>query len=456
MENTMTGQVEKRTIEELAIFGGRPAFSEPLHVGRPNIGDREMFLNHVEDILDRRWLTNDGRYVQEFEHRVADLVGAKHCVTTCNATVALEIAIRAVGLSGEVIVPAFTFIATAHALQWQEITPVFCDIDPYTHNIDANRVMRLVTPRTSGIIGVHLWGRPCDVEALEDLAQDLGLTLLFDAAHAFGCSYKKRMIGTFGSAEVFSFHATKFLNTFEGGAVVTNDDELARKLRLMKNFGFSWYDEVVYLGTNGKMSEVSAAMGLAGLESMDEFIATNRQNHMHYKRELADIPGVSIITYDEINRCNYQYVILEIDEALTGISRDLLMVILHHENVFARRYFFPGCHRMEPYRSYFPNAGVLLPHTEQLVKRVLCLPTGTAVGERQIRVVCDLLRLAIENSAAVLAERSRYSSEHWVQQVPPGIALGSYQKQLGLGSKSEKRAQSTKSTAQQSRGVPHA
>jgi len=422
----MAGQVAKRSIEELAIFGRRPAFSEPLHVGRPNIGDRETFFSYVKDILDRRWLTNDGRYVQEFEHRIADLVGAKHCVTTCNATVALEIAIRAVGLSGEVIVPAFTFIATAHALQWQEITPVFCDVDPYTHTIDAGQVVRLITPRTSGIIGVHLWGRPCDVKALEEIARDQGLALLFDAAHAFGCSYKKRMIGTFGSAEVFSFHATKFLNTFEGGAVVTNSDELARKLRLMRNFGFDGYDEVVYLGTNGKMSEVSAAMGLAGLASLDEFIAVNHRNYNYYKRGLADVPGVSVLAYDETESCNYQYVTLEIDETLTGLSRDLLMEIMHHENILARRYFFPGCHRMEPYRSYFPNAGLLLPHTERLVKRVLCLPTGTAVEERQIRVICDLLRLAIENGAAVRAQKSRYSPERWVQQIPRSIEMGAY------------------------------
>ena len=180
----------------------------------------------------------------------------------CNATVALEIAIRAMGMSGEVIVPSFTFVATAHALQWQEITPVFCDIDPRTHNLDPNRIEEMITPRTTGIIGVHVWGRPCAVDALAEIAQRRHLKLLFDAAHAFGCSYQGQMIGNFGDAEVFSFHATKFFNTFEGGAVVTNDDELAAKMRLMKNFGFHGYDNVIYVGTNGKMSEVSAAMGL--------------------------------------------------------------------------------------------------------------------------------------------------------------------------------------------------
>ncbi|MEI2422502.1 DegT/DnrJ/EryC1/StrS family aminotransferase, partial [Arthrospira platensis SPKY2] len=173
----------------------------------------------------------------------------------CNGTIALEILIRATELKGEVIVPSFTFIATAHALQWQEITPVFCDIDPKTHTLDPLAVEKMITPRTSGIIGVHVWGQPCNIEALTEIANQHNLKLVFDASHAFGCSYQGTMIGNFGEAEVFSFHATKFVNTFEGGAVVTNNDELAAKIRLMKNFGFAGFDNVIYIGTNGKMDE---------------------------------------------------------------------------------------------------------------------------------------------------------------------------------------------------------
>src|SRR5436189_3835480 len=189
-------------------------------------------MARIEDLLDRRWLSNNGPYVQEFEERLADFIGVKHCVAMCNATVALEIVIRALGLEGEVIVPSFTFIATAHALQWQEITPVFCDIDPRTHNLDVAKVEEALTPRTSGIIGVHLWGRACNVEALTEIAERRGLKLIFDAAHALGCSHGGVMIGGFGDAEVFSFHATKFFNTFEGGTVVTDDDGLATRIRL--------------------------------------------------------------------------------------------------------------------------------------------------------------------------------------------------------------------------------
>jgi dTDP-4-amino-4,6-dideoxygalactose transaminase len=388
-------------LDDLAIFGGTPAFDEILHVGRPNIGNREHFFARAADMFDRRWLTNGGKFVRELESRLASFLGVKHCICVCNGTVALEIAIRALELQGEVIIPSFTFIATAHALQWQEITPVFCDVDPRTHNLDPQQVEGLVTPRTTGIIGVHLWGRACDCAALTEIARRRNLKLMFDAAHAFGCSHRGRMIGSFGNLEVFSFHATKFFNTFEGGAVATNDDRLAEKIRLMKNFGFSGLDNVIYIGTNGKMTEVSAAMGLTNLESLDQFIAANRENYHYYCDGLANLPGVQVMQYDESERSNFQCVVLEIDEAAAGISRDLMVRILHAENVRARRYFYPGCHQMEPYRSYFPHAGLLLPHTEVLAKRVVGLPTGMAIREANIVKICGLIRFAIGHAGEI-------------------------------------------------------
>src|SRR5215208_1528016 len=186
---------ETSTLIRLAILGGPRAFDEPLHVGRPNIGDRQSFEKRVTDILDRRWLTNAGPYVQELEKRIAELTGVRHCIAMCNATVALEIAIRALGMKGEVIVPSFTFIATAHALKWQGITPVFCDIDRNTYNLDPALLEQLITPRTTGILPVHVFGRPCDVEAVQEIATRRGLKLLFDSAHAFGCSHGDGMIG---------------------------------------------------------------------------------------------------------------------------------------------------------------------------------------------------------------------------------------------------------------------
>ena len=398
----------KKSIDDLALFGGAPAFAENLYVGRPNVGDRTRLMQRIEGILDRRWVTNNGPLVQELERRLTSYLGVKHCIVTCNATIALEIVIRAAGLTGEVIVPSFTFVATAHALQWQGITPVFADIDPATHCLDPRKVDMMITPRTTGIIGVHVWGQPCYIEALSDIARRHGLKLLFDAAHAFGCTNRGRMIGGFGDAEVFSFHATKFFNTLEGGAVTTSSDELAEKVRLMKNFGFAGFDNVVSIGTNGKMNEVSAAMGLTSLESINEFIAANRANHELYREHLAGVPGLRVLTYDGAEKNNFQYVVVEIEEAVAGISRDAVVRALRAERVIARRYFYPGCHRMEPYRSLMPRAGLLLPETERLCTRVMVLPNGTTLSAEHVRAVCAILRLLVEHGASV-SERAAYA-----------------------------------------------
>jgi dTDP-4-amino-4,6-dideoxygalactose transaminase len=312
---------DKRAITDLALFGGEPAFDRTLHVGQPNVGNRQVLLERINDILDRRWLTNHGPYVQELERRLADWLGVKHCIATCNGTIALEILIRALGLTGQVIVPSFTFIATAHALQWQMITPVFCDIDPRTHRLDPRRVRTMITPRTTGIIGVHVWGQPCDVGALTEIADRHGIRLLFDAAHALGCSYRGRMIGNFGDAEVFSFHATKFFNTFEGGAVATNDAELAARIRLMCNFGFAGLDRVVYVGTNGKMSETVCRHGFDRPGKPGRLCAVNRRNYEQYLSRPWGTPGGADVTYRRTGTGNYQYVVLRIDRRETVVSR---------------------------------------------------------------------------------------------------------------------------------------
>jgi dTDP-4-amino-4,6-dideoxygalactose transaminase len=395
--------VEKTHVDELALFGGQPAFVQSLHVGRPNIGNRQEFLALVNDMLDRRWFTNDGPFVQELERQVATMLGVRHCVAVCNATIALDLTARALGLTGEVILPSFTFVASAHALQWQGITPVFCDVDPQTHNIDPAKIPSLITARTTGILGVHVWGRACDVERLAAIARQHQLKLMFDAAHAFGCSYNGRMIGGFGDAEVFSFHATKFFNTFEGGAVTTNSDELADKLRGMRNFGFAGIDDVAQLGTNGKMSEISAAMGLTSLPSLDALIAANHSNYLAYSRDLDHLRGIRLVRYDKEDKSNYQYIVAEIDEQEARISRDLLVRILHAENVLARRYFYPGCHQMEPYRSLFPDAGLALPESERLTQKVFQLPTGTAVAEVDIHRICGVIRFVLANAAEIRA-----------------------------------------------------
>lgn len=382
----------------LAIDGGEPAFAEPRHVGGPNVTDVAGVLKRIEQVLESGRLTNRGPMVKEFEARIAEIAGVAHCVAVCNATIGLEIAIRALGMSGEVIVPSWTFVATAHALQWQEITPVFADVDPRTHTLDPAAVERMMTPRTTGIIGTHLFGRTCDVRSLRTLAEVHGLALLFDAAHAFGVTAPEGPAGSLGDAEVFSFHATKFLNTFEGGAIVTGDAELAERARLMTNFGFRGRDNVTYLGTNGKMHEVSAAMGLVQLDYISDTVAANYERYQAYERCLASIPGVTLLTYDSSLRTNYQYIVVEIDEAETGISRDGLLDALEAENVLARRYFYPGAHRMEPYCSLQRHAGLLLPETERLASATMVLPTGLRVTVDDVEVICMLVARTVERA----------------------------------------------------------
>ncbi|MEU5210213.1 aminotransferase class I/II-fold pyridoxal phosphate-dependent enzyme [Streptomyces sp. NPDC020742] len=370
--------------------GRPPAFATPLRVGTPNIGDRERFLARLNGALDRGWLSNGGPLTAEFEQRIAEQSGTRHAVATCNATAALQLALRAAGLTGEVIVPALTFAATAHAVSWIGLTPVFCDVDPRTGQLDPAHAETLIGPGTSGILAVHLWGRAAPVERLEKLAAAHGLALFFDAAHAYACTHAGEPVGRAGNGEVFSFHSTKFVNAFEGGALVTDDDALAERAVRMRNFGIAGEDVVEHIGINAKMSEAAAAMGLTSLDSLDRFVARNLANLRCYERGLARVPGLRLLPFPEGERNNYQYVILEVDETVAGIDRDELLAVLKRDNVLARKYFHPACHWMTPYRG-----PVRLPHAEALSARVLALPTGTQVGEAGIREVCRIIRAAV-------------------------------------------------------------
>lgn len=397
MDMPVSHRKDIQSAADLAINGAVSAFAEPLHVGRPNIGDRDAFMRLVDDMFDRRWLSNNGPLVTQLEDRIAKQLGVKHCVAMCNGTIALEIAIRALELTGEVIVPSYTFVATAHALSWQGITPVFADIDPTTHTLDPDAVRQMITPKTTGILGTHLWGTACDVAALQEIADEHGIALLFDAAHAFLCSNGGRMIGGFGQAEVFSFHATKFFNTFEGGAVTTDDDALAEKMRLMRNFGFAGLDRVVHPGTNGKMTEICAAMGLVNLENVDDVVAANRAHFENYVAAVDAIDGLKILPTSGNQTSNYQYVVLEVDKEFP-VSRDAIVEALNAENVLARKYFWPGCHKMQPYIEADPNAGASLPATELVADRVIVLPTGTTLPADAPEIIGQICRALAQTS----------------------------------------------------------
>ncbi len=391
----------KKNINDLAIFNGPPLFKDLLHVGCPNIPPRDFFIKRIHESLDRQWLTNRGPFVKELEEKMRDYCGVKHCILTCNGTTALQIAIKALDLTGEVIVPSFTFVATAHSVQWVGLKPVFCDVDPVTHTINPEEVKKLITPKTSGIIGVHLWGRPCDTEALEKISAEYQLKLIFDAAHAFGASKKNRMIGSFGNCEVMSFHATKFFNTLEGGAVTTNDDALAERIRLMINFGFEGYDNVICAGTNGKMNEVSAAMGLTMMDHLKTTIEDNESKYALYERLLGSIEGIQFMRYNGDNKANYQFIVLELDESKMKLQRDLMIKIFHAENIVVRRYFYPGCHRMEPYRSQANVVKNSLKETEALSERIICLPTGPSIDKEKIENICAFLKFIIVHGSEI-------------------------------------------------------
>lgn len=399
----------KRRIDDLAIFGGQEAFLRPLLVGRPTALDRGRFFERLEWALNNEWLTNGGPLSSELEARIADLTGARHCVVTANGTLGLQILAHAAELTGEVIVPSFTFPATAHAFRWVGLDPIFCDVDPTTGCVDVASAEAVITERTSAIVGVHIWGRLCDVDGLRELAAAHDLRLLFDGAHALGCTTAAgRPIGGFGDATMLSFHATKVAHAFEGGAVVTNDAYLAERMRGLRNFGIGVEGGHPAGGTNAKMSEASAAACLTSLEAFPSTVAQNRENYQTYSSELKDLPGVRFVTFPAQENNNHNYVIVLLDEEVAGVSRNLLMQVLAAEGVVAKTYFAPACHQLEPYSR---GAHRNLPVTEKLANQVIALPTGTRTGTEDIRRICSIIRIVTRNGPHVTARDRKLREE---------------------------------------------
>lgn len=386
-----------RSPRDLAVCGGPPAFSEPRYVGTPGIPDRATLHARLDAMLDARRLTNDGPFAREFEARLGEMSGGVEAVAVCNATIGMQLLLKALGVAGEVVLPSFTFIATAHACAWEGCEPVFADVDERTHVLDAESVADRLSDRTAAIVGVHLWGRMCPVEALEALATARGIPLVFDAAHALGCTHRGRPMGGLGTASVVSFHATKLVQSLEGGAILTGDRDLAARLRLMRNFGFAGYDNVVALGTNAKLDEFSAAMGIGSLECLDRIVARNRANRVAYREAFDGLPGLSLYEYDEAEDNNFQYLIAVVDPARCPLARDELVAVLHAENVIARRYFHPGCHRSAPYAA----RPVVLPVTDRLSERLIAFPTGEGVDAADIGRIGVILETACARAGAV-------------------------------------------------------
>ncbi len=397
----------KKQPSDLACCGGQPLFAEKLYVGRPNLCDRAKLHAALDQIFDNRWLTNDGPFLRRFEETLQAYLGVRQVVAVCNATIGLQMVYRALGRAEparrKALMPAFTFIATAHAWEWEGGTPVFCDVDPDRHLLAPADVAARLDDETGLIVGVHVWGQPGRIDELEALARARKIPLVFDSAHAFSNFHGSRRIGGFGDAEVFSFHATKFFNTFEGGAIATNDDALAAELRHMRNFGFAGYDRVVRLGTNGKMQEISAAMGLCLLDEIDGLLETNRRNYRAYRAAFAGLPGISLLELDKPETLNCQYVVGHLSPDLPAFARDLLVDVLWAENVVARKYFYPGCHRSAPYAARAPVP--VLPVTDDLCRRVVVFPAGAAVAPDQIRLIADTVRFVLEHADEIQRKR---------------------------------------------------
>ena len=340
--------------------------------------------------------------VRELEHEVAKLHRVKHCVLVCNATIGLQLVLKALDLQGEIITTPFTFVATAHAVMWQRLIPVFCDIDPERLTIAPDKIESLITPHTSAILGVHVFGQFCDVEAVAKIARKHRLKVLYDAAHSFQTSYKGTPVGHFGDAEVLSFHGTKLFHTFEGGAVLTNDAALAARLRLLKNFGFNGLDTVEHIGTNAKMNEVSAAYGLSMLPVIPETIARLGRLRELYRRNLSGTPGLRLFELSAEVRGNNQYLPIFVEEGF-GLDRDELWAHLWDRGVQTRRYFYPGAHLCEPYRSEMPWFKDLLPVTRRVSETILCLPCYYDLTDLQAARVCGAISEAGKNAAAIKA-----------------------------------------------------
>lgn len=360
-----------------------------LFVAFPHFFDHEALLSDFADLLKAGVFTNRGPLVERFEKSILEFLNDSNLniVTCANGTLALEVALKAMGLKkGKVIVPSFTFVATVHSILNVGLDPVFCDIDPETLCLSPEAVEKALTPDVCAVLPVHVYGNVCDVEYFESL-RSRGIKILYDAAHAFGTTWKGKPIVSWGDASVYSFHATKILNSGEGGAVVTRDPEMIKRIQLLCNFGIINELEVVEVGTNAKLSEVHALMGLHSLKQIDQAIQARAQVCFQYLQNLKDLPGLTFLSAqaDVVNNFQYFPVFLN-----SKSMRDGLYDALREDKIFARKYFFPPVHQFDPYRT--ERFAKSLPITEDISSRVLCLPLHSALDKELVNFVSDKIR----------------------------------------------------------------
>jgi dTDP-4-amino-4,6-dideoxygalactose transaminase len=390
------------TTEIPATLGGSPLFSEPLGIVRPLIPPLDAIRDRLEQAMITGQLTNNGQHVRQLERRLANHFRVQHVICVANGTSGLMILCRALGTTGEIIVPSFTFSATAHAAVWAGLSPVFADILPDTFTIDPASVAKLINERTVAVMGVHVYGHPCEIDELQSLGEKRHVPVIFDAAHAFGSRYRDRLVGSFGRAEMFSFHATKVFPVGEGGAITTDDGDLAERVRLLRTFGDPGTEITQVPGLNAKMQEFNALLGLENLAIVNRHIANRREVGQTLRDELSSVPG--LVFQAVRNSCdpNFQNFVLLVDPRGFGMSRDQLCAALKTENVICRKYFYPPLHRHSVFEGKSAHTPIDLPNTELIAARVLCLPIYSDMEVRTAQRLAQAIRRIQRYASEVL------------------------------------------------------
>ncbi|MCE2009751.1 MULTISPECIES: dTDP-4-amino-4,6-dideoxy-D-glucose aminotransferase VioA [Enterobacter] len=360
-------------------------------VTQPFLPELSEFIPYLEKIWDNKWLTNNGPFHQQLEKELCEYLGVDYISLFNNATIALITALQALRISGEVITTPYSFIATSHSILWNGLKPVFVDIDPDTFNIDPKKIEAAITPNTTAIMPVHCYSSPCDVEAIQEIADNYGLRVIYDAAHAFGVNYKGQSILRFGDMSILSFHATKVFNTFEGGAIICQDAKTKQRIDRLKNFGIADELTVTAPGINGKMSEINAAFGLVQLKHINSAIEQRRRIDLAYRRELTQIKGITVPAASEHSNSNYSYFPVLIEPEFR-MSRDELYFELKKNNILSRRYFYPLISNMPMYRGIESAAIENLPLSNAVSDKVLCLPIFNEMDENDFSRIINIIR----------------------------------------------------------------
>jgi dTDP-4-amino-4,6-dideoxygalactose transaminase len=369
-----------------ALLGGKPFFAEKINIVRPELPNFTELSSDVSEILQTGMVTK-GHFLAQFEEAIASHLGVKHAVAVSSCTSGLMLSQRALGLTGDVVVPSFTFMATVSSLVWNNLHPVFADVDRKTTNLDPEAAEAAITPATTAILAVHNFGNPADIAELEAVARRHGIHLIFDAAHGFGALYQNHPVGKQGEANIFSMSPTKLLITGEGGLVATDDDVLAEKIRIGREYGNNGHYDSLYAGLNARMPEFNAILGLRSLERLEE-AATVRNNVAGiYHEVLGRMPGLEFQSIKPEDRCSYKDFSFTVDENSFGLSRDMLFTALEHENIDVRKYYDPPAHRHIAYRELAGKTH--LPNTEWLSNHILSIPIWSNMDEKTVLDICE-------------------------------------------------------------------